>query len=94
MRQETVIDALKPERLMLYRDELNSHVLKEMQRLQSSIDLRLDTEVLALDLDKQQVTFAQGNKPTEVSLIKHALDQPCCSPLFMLCSRDLCGSQM
>lgn len=78
MRQETVIDPLRPERLMLYRDELNSHVLKEMQRLQSSIDLRLDTEVLALDLDKQHVTFAQGNKPTEVSLIKQAFGQPCC----------------
>ena len=68
MYQEFVIDPLKPQRLMMYRDELNSHLLKEMQRLQPAICLHLDTQVTLIDLDKQQVTFQQGSKPAEVIL--------------------------
>ena len=68
MYQKFVVDPLKPQRLMMYRDELNSHLLKEMQRLQPAINLLLDTQVTLIDLDKQQVTFQQGNKPAEVNL--------------------------
>ena len=69
MYQESVIDPLKPQRLMMYRDELNSHVLREMQRLQPAVALHLDTRVTLIDLDKQQVTFQLGSKPAEVRSI-------------------------
>ena len=66
MVQEAIIDPLKPGRLMLYRDELNRHVLTEMQRLQPSVNLHLNANVTRIDLDKQEVAFAQGSGPTKV----------------------------
>ena len=66
MAEDWVIDPLKPERLMCYRDELNSHISREAQRLQPSIRLQLDTQVTHANLDQQQLTFSQGGKPSEV----------------------------
>ena len=74
------IDPLKPERVMCYRDELNSHISREAQRLQPSIRLQLDAQVTHADLDQQQLTFSQGGKPSEVG----SLCPPCCR-VVLLC---------
>ena len=63
---ESVVEPLNPERLMMYRDELSSHLLSEMHRLQPTINLHLGAEVTQIDLDKQQVAFSQAGKAAEV----------------------------
>ena len=87
MAFEMPIDRLKPERLMCYRDELNSHITREALRLQPSIRLQLDAQVSHVDLDKQQLTFSHSGKPSEVR---------CCSlaPLVALLHRPVNARQL
>ena len=42
---ESEVEPLNPERLMVCRDELSSHLLSEMHRLQPTIKLHLGAEV-------------------------------------------------
>ena len=85
MAFEVPIDRLKPERLMCYRDELNSHITREALRLQPSIRLQLDAQVSKVDLDRQQLTLSQGGKPAEVR---------CCSLCPACClAVHVCGCQ-
>ena len=72
---EVPIDPQKPLRLMMYRDELNSHVLREMRRLQPTVRLQLNTQVTRIDLDRRQVAFTEESRPEEAST---ALACCCC----------------
>ena len=65
------VDPLKPKRILVYRDELSDHLLKELQRLQPSVHVHMGAQVEHIDLDKQQVSFSQGSQPAEVGLDSH-----------------------
>ena len=59
------VDPNKPQRMLVYRDVLSRHLLDEMKRLQPSICLQLNSRVIQVRLDQQQVVVHHGGGSTE-----------------------------